>query len=152
MSRSHRVKPTDSDLIKSSTRAFSRLGSSAKSRSARLHKYWSRKPEEVVSQLIERYSGESETVLDSFCGSGVVGIEAIRLGRSFVGVDLNPMAVRVSRDALSRTFDVRQFDESFQFLHSAVSEKVNALFALKGDLLLYSLPNARDGANAVTRG
>jgi 16S rRNA G966 N2-methylase RsmD len=106
----------------------------------------------VVSQLIERYSGESETVLDSFCGSGVVGIEAIRLGRSFVGVDLNPMAVRVSRDALSRTFDVRQFDESFQFLHSAVSERINALFELKGDLLLYSLPNARDGANAVTRG
>ena len=30
------------------------------------------------------------TVLDPFCGSGTAGIVAVRHGRSFLGIDLNP--------------------------------------------------------------
>jgi DNA modification methylase len=31
-----------------------------------------------------------QTVLDPFCGSGTVGVVALRLGRRFVGIELNP--------------------------------------------------------------
>jgi len=146
------IDPSDLQLIESATKAFDGTSPRVRSRSAKLHKYWSRKPEAVVSKLLERYSHESETVLDPFCGSAVVGIESTRLGRLFVGVDLNPMAIKVSRDATNRNFAVKRFDEVFQLLESAVSEKINALFEIDDDLLLYSLPNAKKGTNAVVQG
>jgi DNA modification methylase len=37
------------------------------------------------------------TVLDPFCGSGTVGVVALREGRSFIGIDLNPTYVEMAR-------------------------------------------------------
>ncbi len=36
-------------------------------------------------------------VLDPFCGSGTVGVVALRLGRSFVGIELNPEYAEMAR-------------------------------------------------------
>jgi site-specific DNA-methyltransferase (cytosine-N4-specific) len=38
-----------------------------------------------------------ETVLDPFCGSGTTLVEALRLRRNAVGVDISPLAVLISR-------------------------------------------------------
>jgi DNA modification methylase len=40
-------------------------------------------------------------VLDCFCGSGRVGVEATRLGLDFVGVELNPEYVAMARKILA---------------------------------------------------
>jgi DNA methylase len=37
------------------------------------------------------------TVLDPFCGSGTTGVVALRLGRSFVGIELSPAYAAMSR-------------------------------------------------------
>ncbi len=37
------------------------------------------------------------TVLDPFCGSGTTGVAALRLGRRFIGIDLNPSYVKMAR-------------------------------------------------------
>ena len=37
------------------------------------------------------------TVLDPFCGAGTSGVVALRLGRSFVGIELNPEYVEMAR-------------------------------------------------------
>ena len=42
----------------------------------RLHKYWSRKPADVVHALVERHARRGGLVLDPFCGSGVAVVEA----------------------------------------------------------------------------
>ena len=39
-----------------------------------MHKYWARKPHNIVSEYIKRYSKEGDTVLDPFAGSGVTAI------------------------------------------------------------------------------
>lgn len=36
-------------------------------------------------------------VLDPFCGSGTVGVAAARLGREFVGVELNQEYIEIAR-------------------------------------------------------
>lgn len=51
----------------------------------------------VVRQLIEDYSAAGERVLDPFCGSGTLLVEAAAAGRNARGTDLDPVAVFVSR-------------------------------------------------------
>jgi len=40
-----------------------------------MHKYWVRKPHNVVGDYIEHYSKKGEIVLDPFIGSGVTAVE-----------------------------------------------------------------------------
>ena len=40
------------------------------------------------------------TVLDPFCGSGTTGVVALRHGRSFVGIELNPEYVELARERI----------------------------------------------------
>lgn len=39
--------------------------------------------------------------MDPFCGSGTTGVEAIRLGRKFIGIDNNPVALLMAGAKLS---------------------------------------------------
>ena len=57
-----------------------------------MHKYWARKPSNVVRTYIEYYTAPGDIVLDPFAGSGVTLIEALLCGRRAVAVDLNPVA------------------------------------------------------------
>ena len=61
------------------------------------HKYWGKKPFEPVSYVIENLTDGHEIILDPFVGSGVVTRESARLGRRFIGIDLNPVAVEISK-------------------------------------------------------
>jgi DNA modification methylase len=36
-------------------------------------------------------------VLDPFCGSGTTGVVAVRHGRNFIGIELNPKYVEMAR-------------------------------------------------------
>jgi SAM-dependent methyltransferase len=51
----------------------------------------------VVRCLIDRYSKLGDTILDPFCGSGTLLVEALVSGRSAVGVDVDPVAAFISR-------------------------------------------------------
>jgi site-specific DNA-methyltransferase (adenine-specific) len=68
---------------------------------ARVHRgYPAEKPVEVSEVLIKQSSQPGELVADPFMGSGSVGVAAVKLGRRFIGTDLNPGAVRLSADRL----------------------------------------------------
>ena len=51
----------------------------------------------VVRELIKNFSQEGSFILDPFMGSGVVAGECLINGRNFVGYDINPLAVLISR-------------------------------------------------------
>lgn len=67
----------------------------------KFHKYWGRKPANVVSRYIEFFTDANAVVLDPFIGSGVTVIEAERLGRRSIGFDVNPVAARLTEAMLS---------------------------------------------------
>ncbi len=48
------------------------------------------KPEALLERVIEACSGPGDLVLDPFCGSGTTGVVALRRGRRFVGIDMDP--------------------------------------------------------------
>lgn len=62
-----------------------------------LHRYWGRKPHNVVNEYIKAYSKKGDTVLDPFQGSGVVIIESLKESRNAVGVDINPISCLLTK-------------------------------------------------------
>ncbi|HTQ43794.1 MAG TPA: DNA methyltransferase [Polyangiaceae bacterium] len=72
------------------------------------HTYPARMHPATAARLVRAFSDEGATVLDPFCGSGTVLVEAMIAGRRAVGTDLNPLAVRLAalkttpRDAHAR--------------------------------------------------
>ena len=49
-----------------------------------IHKYWARKPANIVAEYIKKYSNEGDTVFDPFFGSGVVLFESVLLNRNVI--------------------------------------------------------------------
>jgi site-specific DNA-methyltransferase (adenine-specific) len=67
----------------------------------RIHRgYPAEKPAAVSEVLIGQSSVPGEVIADPFMGSGSVGVAAVRLGRRFIGNDVNPDAVRLSERRL----------------------------------------------------
>jgi DNA modification methylase len=54
-------------------------------------------PPALVEPCILAGCPEGGTVLDSFCGSGTTGVVALRHGRQFVGIELNPAYCEMAR-------------------------------------------------------
>ena len=61
------------------------------------HAYPARAHPITARRLVEQYCPEGGTVLDPFCGSGTILIEAMLAGRAAIGTDLNPLAVMLAR-------------------------------------------------------
>lgn len=61
------------------------------------HAYPARMHPLTARRLVETFSRPLDAVLDPFCGSGTVLVEARLAGRFAAGVDANPLAVRLAR-------------------------------------------------------
>jgi DNA modification methylase len=59
------------------------------------HSYPAKLHPDTAKRLIEAFSKPGASVLDPFCGSGTVLVEAEVLGRRAFGVDANPLAVEL---------------------------------------------------------
>lgn len=64
--------------------------------------YPTQKPENLVRRIVEASSNPGDIVLDCFVGSGTTAAVAMKLGRRFVGGDINSAAVRTTTDRLLR--------------------------------------------------
>ena len=92
----------------------------------RIHRgYPAEKPVAVSEVIIGQSSQPGDVVADPFMGSGSIGVAAVKLGRRFIGTDLNPEAVQLSGQRL------RQLGEGTQASVTA-STTEPGLFALMG--------------------
>ena len=67
----------------------------------RLHKYWSRKPYNVVQAFVAALVPSPGVVVDPFIGSGVVAREAAQLGHTVYASDINPVSLLLTETTCS---------------------------------------------------
>jgi len=69
----------------------------------------------AVRFLLDQYTKPAHTVLDPFCGSGTLLVEARVSGRASIGVDVDPLSVFISR-VKARPLSKRRLEKGFDQL------------------------------------
>jgi hypothetical protein len=100
---------------------------------------------QIATQTYLRYTREDEVVLDLFLGSGTSAIEAVRLNRRFVGVELNPDLVdyvrrKIPADLLDRRVHILQGDSTQEETARRVREVLGTMGADRAHLLILHPP------------
>lgn len=55
----------------------------------------------IPRNVIMKYSKEGDLVLDYFCGGGTTAVESRLLNRDFIGIDINPNAIKLATENLN---------------------------------------------------
>ncbi len=61
------------------------------------------KPVDILEQMIEASSDEGMTILDPFMGSGSTGVAAKKLGRNFIGFELDGKYCNIAESRIAST-------------------------------------------------
>lgn len=72
--------------------------------------YPTQKPEALVERVIKLASNEKSIVFDCFMGSGTTQAVAMKLGRRFIGADINLGAIQTTTKRLIATADILSSD------------------------------------------
>jgi len=72
--------------------------------------YPTQKPEKLLERIIRASSNKGDLVADFFCGSGTTLVAAEKLGRRWLGCDLNEDAVFIAEKRLRQVPGVQPFD------------------------------------------
>ena len=63
--------------------------------------YDTQKPKELIAKFIKASSNEGDTVADYYLGSGTTAVVCKELNRKFIGCDINPKAVEITKNRMS---------------------------------------------------
>jgi predicted RNA methylase len=61
------------------------------------------KPTKLMEALISDYSRPGDTVLDTHMGAGTTGVAAVKLGRKFIGCEIDRAAFTIACERIART-------------------------------------------------
>lgn len=61
------------------------------------------KPVALMEYFIKTYTNEGETVLDFTMGSGTTGVAAKKLGRDFIGIEIDPEYFEIAKKRIDET-------------------------------------------------
>ena len=110
------------------------------------HKYWGKKPHELLAFLVENLSEQGDTVLDPFVGSGTSARESLTRNRRFIGFDVNPLAVELTKllirppeyDSIMTAFSLFERDAKAKIYRSyrLVDGRVASHYLWDGDTML----------------
>ena len=101
MSKSIPVQPENFELETNTVWAFPNRGKWA-THNAKYRGNWS---PYIPRNVILRYSAEGDIVLDQFVGGGTTAVEARLTHRNFIGFDINPDAVAISKQKCNFEFE-----------------------------------------------
>jgi site-specific DNA-methyltransferase (adenine-specific) len=62
------------------------------------------KPLGMMKWLVQRASLQGETVVDPFCGSGTTGVACAKLGRKFIGIEIEPKYFDIACERIAKAY------------------------------------------------
>ena len=71
------------------------------------HRYPAKFIPQIVSRLTEKYTKRDDLVVDPFGGCGTTLVESKVLGRKSIGVDINPVAVLITKAKITPILPVK---------------------------------------------
>ncbi len=101
-----------------------------------MHKYWSKKPYNIIRTFIQKYSDTGDKVLDPFCGYGISVIESVITNRKGVGFDINPSAIFITKQVLAKVSTAKLY-EAFKQIESKAKDKINSFYRVKRNGNIY---------------
>lgn len=84
-------------------------------------------PIHLLDRLILMTTDENDVVLDPFSGTGTTAISAKRLGRKYIGFELDPEYVKVSKDKL------KEVKSNFKLNNTWVSYYLNEIVTIRNN-------------------
>ncbi|MCX6165948.1 MAG: DNA methyltransferase [Ignavibacteriae bacterium] len=93
------------------------------------HQYFTKQASNVVSEYINHFTSEGDTVLDPYCGTGVTAIEALLLKRKVILFDLNPLACFITKQNCS-TINLDELYKTFRLLEEKVKPTIDKYFKM----------------------
>ncbi len=79
------------------------------------HRYPAKFIPQIVSRLVEKYTNEGDLIVDPFGGCGTTLVESKIMGRPSVGVDINPVAVLITKAKIT-PIDPQKIEKAFAIL------------------------------------
>ena len=79
------------------------------------HRYPAKFIPQIVSRLAEKYTNEGDLIVDPFGGCGTTLVESKVMGRPSVGVDINPVAVLITKAKIT-PIDPQKTEKVFAIL------------------------------------
>lgn len=99
------------------------------------HKYWGKKPIEAWSFLIETLTKPDDIVLDPFLGSGLIAKESVDQNRRFIGFDINPISIKLTKLYLQHP-EYLELKTTLEKLKKTVKPVIDEMYLLEsGDTL-----------------
>ena len=99
---------------------------------AGFHKYWGKKPIESWQFLIENFTNNNDIILDPFLGSGLIAKECVNLNRRFIGFDINPISIELTKLYLQLP-EHSEINIAFENLTKNIRHKINSMYTLSNE-------------------
>lgn len=109
------VQPVDRPLPAEKTKAWH----------YKIHPYYTKQPSNVVGNYIRHFCPEGGLVVDPFCGSGVTAIEALTNRRRTVCIDLDPLAIFITRQTCIAPVDLDAYWEAYRQIEEEMAPIVH---------------------------
>ncbi len=74
-------------------------------------KHPTQKPLALLERIITASTQEGDLILDPFMGSGTTGVAAVKLGRKFVGIDVNPQYIDLAEKRIANSLQEDIFSQ-----------------------------------------
>ena len=93
------------------------------------HKYWGKKPIEAYEFLITHLTNKNDMVLDPFLGSGLIARKCLDLNRKFIGFDINPLSIELTKLYLTPP-SPRELRKAISEIYSSIKDEISVLYGL----------------------
>lgn len=87
------------------------------------HRYYGKLIPAIPRTFIKKFTKEGDLIFDPFSGSGTTALESLFTNRNFVGVEVNPLSVLISR-AKTNVYDYDVLNKLYSFIEVELSKDI----------------------------